>query len=97
MDDVVVLVLVKTKDFTAVSDTLYGSAVWNGLIFCEEEVIRWLVVAGLVHALDDIVDLSQHGCGGFEAQPGVDVAQGIGSVKGGCDVVLGIDTEVCST
>lgn len=73
MNDVVALVLIKTEDITTVFGTLYGSAVWDGLIFCEQKIVGRRIVAGLLSALDDVIDLSQDECRSFEDQPGVDI------------------------
>lgn len=76
-----VLDLIQTENVTAVVDAVLGSDIGDGLIFCQQESVRRVLVGVFVNALNDFVDLSQDRRCGFGNQAGVDVAEATGRLS----------------
>lgn len=96
-DDDVVLGLIETENVTTVVDTVLGSDVGDGLIFCQQESVRRVLVGGFVDVLNDFVHLSQDRRRGFKNQASVDVAEASGKVELAREIVQGCDTERSTT
>ena len=77
-DNDLILELIGTENVTTIVDTVKGSDVGDGLIFCQQEGVRRASVGALVKLLNNWVHVSQDRRGGFYSQAGVDVAEATG-------------------
>lgn len=96
-DDDVALDSIETENVTTIVDTVLGSDVGDGLIFCQQESVRRVLIDGFVNVSNDFVDVSQNRRRGFENYAGVDVAEATGKVEPAREIVYVCDTERSST